>query len=58
MAKPRRGDVVDVKISMVDEKGQGVGQLDDYTVRVRGGIPGDFLRGYIRKIRHGIREIE
>lgn len=58
MAKPRRGDVVDVKISSLDEKGQGVGALDDYVVRVRGGVPGDMIRGYIRKVRNRRREIE
>ena len=58
MSKPRRGEVVDVKISHIDEKGQGIGSWSDYTVRVRGAIPGDFIRGYIRKIRNRQREIE
>lgn len=58
MARPRRGDVVDVDIVQVDEKGQGIGFLNDYTVRVRGGIPGDVVQGYIRKIQNRRREID
>ncbi|MBT3606065.1 MAG: 23S rRNA (uracil(1939)-C(5))-methyltransferase RlmD [Candidatus Latescibacteria bacterium] len=58
MVKPHRGDVVDVTISHINEKGQGIGALDDYTVRVRGGVPGDQIRGYIRKTRNSRREIE
>ncbi len=58
MAKPRRGEVVDVKITHIDEKGQGIGLWSDYTVKVRGAIPGDLIRGYIRKVRNRQREVE
>jgi 23S rRNA (uracil1939-C5)-methyltransferase len=58
MNKPRRGDVIDVKVSQIDEKGQGVGTFEGYATKIRGGIPGDTIRGYIRKIRHGSREME
>ena len=58
MARPRRGDVVDIDIEQVDEKGQGIGFLNDYTVRVRGGIPGDVVQGYIRKMQNRRRQID
>lgn len=58
MARPKRGDVIDVSIESVDEKGMGVGHLNGYTVRVRGGVPGDKLRGYVRRVRNRQREVQ
>jgi 23S rRNA (uracil1939-C5)-methyltransferase len=58
MAKPRKGDILDIEIAQVDEKGQGLGSFDGYSVRVRGAIPGDVVRGYIRNVVNRQRVIE
>src|SRR5687767_2297840 len=44
MAKPRRGDIVEVSIHDLAFGGEGVGRLDGYVVFVPGGLPGDRLR--------------
>ncbi len=44
MAKPRRGDTLDLAIDDLAFGGEGVGRVDGYVVFVRGGIPGDRLR--------------
>jgi 23S rRNA (uracil1939-C5)-methyltransferase len=41
MAKPRRGDVVEVAIDDLAFGGEGVGRLDGYVMFVPGGLPGD-----------------
>jgi 23S rRNA (uracil1939-C5)-methyltransferase len=43
MAKPRRGDRLEVTIDDLAFGGEGVGRLDGYVVFVRGGLPGDRL---------------
>ena len=44
MAKPRRGDTLDVAIEDLAFGGEGVGRADGYVIFVRGGLPGDQLR--------------
>ena len=44
MAKPRRGDVIELTIDDLAFGGEGVGRADGYVVFVRGGLPGDRLR--------------
>ncbi|MBI2014745.1 MAG: TRAM domain-containing protein [Candidatus Rokubacteria bacterium] len=44
MAKPRRGDLLDLAIDDLAFGGEGVGRVDGYVVFVRGGLPGDRLR--------------
>lgn len=44
MARPRRGDCLDVTIDDLAFGGEGVGRVDGYVVFVRGGLPGDRLR--------------
>jgi 23S rRNA (uracil1939-C5)-methyltransferase len=44
MAKPRRGDTVELTIDDLAFGGEGVGRLDGYVMFVRGGVPGDRLR--------------
>jgi 23S rRNA (uracil1939-C5)-methyltransferase len=44
MAKPRRGDTLDLAIEDLAFGGEGVGRVDGYVVFVRGGLPGDRLR--------------
>jgi 23S rRNA (uracil1939-C5)-methyltransferase len=43
MAKPRRGDRVEITIDDLAFGGEGVGRLDGYVMFVRGGLPGDRL---------------
>ncbi len=43
MAKPRRGDVLELTIDDLAFGGEGVGRVDGYVVFVRGGVPGDRL---------------
>jgi 23S rRNA (uracil1939-C5)-methyltransferase len=51
MAKPRRGDRVDVSIDDLAFGGEGVGRLDGYVMFVRGGLPGDRLRVQVTETR-------
>ena len=51
MAKPRRGDRVDVTIDDLAFGGDGVGRLDGYVMFVRGGLPGDRLRVQVTETR-------
>jgi 23S rRNA (uracil1939-C5)-methyltransferase len=44
MAKPRRGDTIELTIDDLAFGGEGVGRLDGYVMFVRGGMPGDRLR--------------
>ncbi|HSF02745.1 MAG TPA: 23S rRNA (uracil(1939)-C(5))-methyltransferase RlmD [Solirubrobacterales bacterium] len=44
MAKPRRGDVLELTVDDLAFGGEGVGRADGYVVFVRGGLPGDRLR--------------
>ena len=43
MAKPHRGDRLEVTIDDLAFGGEGVGRLDGYVMFVRGGLPGDRL---------------
>ena len=51
MAKPRRGDRVEVTIDDLAFGGEGVGRLDGYVLFVRGGLPGDRLRVQVMETR-------
>src|SRR6266545_5217337 len=51
MAKPRRGDRLEVTIDDLAFGGEGVGRLDGYVVFVRGGLPGDRLRVQVTETR-------
>ena len=51
MAKPRRGDHLEVTIDDLAFGGEGVGRLDGYVIFVRGGLPGDRLRVQVTETR-------
>ena len=51
MAKPRRGDRLELTIDDLAFGGEGVGRLDGYVVFVRGGLPGDRLRVHVTETR-------
>ena len=51
MAKPRRGDRLEVTIDDLAFGGEGVGRLDGYVMFVRGGLPGDRLRVQVTETR-------
>jgi 23S rRNA (uracil1939-C5)-methyltransferase len=51
MARPRRGDRVDLAIDDLAFGGEGVGRLDGYVMFVRGGLPGDRLRVQVTEAR-------
>ena len=51
MAKPRRGDTIDLAIDDLAFGGEGVGRLDGYVVFVRGAVPGDQLRVRLTEVR-------
>src|SRR5262245_39122995 len=44
MAKPRRGEVLDLTVDDLAFGGEGVGRVQGYVVFVRGALPGDRLR--------------
>jgi 23S rRNA (uracil1939-C5)-methyltransferase len=51
MAKPRRGDTLELVVDDLAFGGEGVGRVDGYVVFVRGGLPGDRLRVTITEAR-------
>src|SRR5437879_11710866 len=51
MAKPRRGDVLDLAIDDLAFGGEGVGRVQGYVLFVRGAVPGDRLRVRIVEAR-------
>jgi 23S rRNA (uracil1939-C5)-methyltransferase len=51
MAKPRRGDRLELTIDDLAFGGEGVGRLDGYVMFVRGGLPGDRLRVQVTETR-------
>ena len=51
MARPRRGDVLELAIDDLAFGGEGVGRADGYVVFVRGGLPGDGLRVRVTESR-------
>jgi 23S rRNA (uracil1939-C5)-methyltransferase len=51
MAKPRRGEVLELTIDDLAFGGEGVGRADGYVVFVRGGLPGDHLRVRLTEAR-------
>jgi len=44
MAKPKRGETIELVVDDLAFGGEGVGRTDGYVVFVRGGLPGDRLR--------------
>jgi 23S rRNA (uracil1939-C5)-methyltransferase len=54
----KRGDSFAVTIESLDEKGQGVGQLGEYAVYVRGALPGDQVQVVARRVRNRQRRID
>jgi 23S rRNA (uracil1939-C5)-methyltransferase len=51
MAKPRRGDTLELSVEDLAFGGEGVGRADGYVVFVRGGLPGDRLRVRVTEAR-------
>jgi 23S rRNA (uracil1939-C5)-methyltransferase len=51
MAKPKRGDMLELAVDDLAFGGEGVGRADGYVVFVRGGLPGDRLRVRITEAR-------
>ena len=51
MAKPRRGDGVELTIDDLAFGGEGVGRVNGYVIFVRGAIPGDRVRAKIVEAR-------
>jgi 23S rRNA (uracil1939-C5)-methyltransferase len=51
MAKPRRGETIELTIDDLAFGGEGVGRADGYVVFVRGGLPGDRLRVRLTEAR-------
>jgi 23S rRNA (uracil1939-C5)-methyltransferase len=51
MAKPRRGDTLELTVDDLAFGGEGVGRADGYVVFVRDGLPGDRLRVRITEAR-------
>ncbi|PYM14619.1 MAG: 23S rRNA (uracil(1939)-C(5))-methyltransferase RlmD [Candidatus Rokuibacteriota bacterium] len=51
MAKPRRGDTIELQIDDLAFGGDGVGRLDGYVMFVRGAVPGDLVRVRVTESR-------
>src|SRR6266481_2686303 len=51
MAKPRRGDVLDLTIDDLAFGGEGVGRVEGYVIFVRGAVPGDRVRAKVIEAR-------
>jgi 23S rRNA (uracil1939-C5)-methyltransferase len=51
MAKPRRGDTLELIVDDLAFGGEAVGRVDGYVMFVRGGVPGDRLRVTVTEAR-------
>ena len=51
MAKPRRGEALDLTIDDLAFGGEGVGRVEGYVIFVRGALPGDRVRVRIVEAR-------
>jgi 23S rRNA (uracil1939-C5)-methyltransferase len=51
VAKPRRGDTLELTVDDLAFGGEGVGRVDGYVIFVRGGLPGDRLRVTVTEAR-------
>ncbi|MCZ6635869.1 MAG: 23S rRNA (uracil(1939)-C(5))-methyltransferase RlmD [bacterium] len=52
MGKLKRGECVELCVEGLDERGQGLARWGAFTVRIRGGVPGDRIRARIRHVRY------
>jgi 23S rRNA (uracil1939-C5)-methyltransferase len=51
MAKPKRGDILELVVDDLAFGGEAVGRVDGYVMFVRGGVPGDRLRVTVSEAR-------
>jgi 23S rRNA (uracil1939-C5)-methyltransferase len=51
MPKPRRDDLLDVRLTAFDARGRAVGESDGYRVRLRRGVPGSTVRARVLRRR-------
>ena len=51
MAKPKKGDIVELTLDKMANGGSAVGRLDGFVIFVRGGVPGDVVKARIFKKR-------
>jgi 23S rRNA (uracil1939-C5)-methyltransferase len=56
--KPRRGDVLELRIDSLAHGGAGVARSDGYVVFVRGAVPGDLVRARLGKAKRSFAEAE
>ena len=54
--RPRRGDLLELRIESVAHGGAGVGRLDGYVVFVEGAFPGELVRAEIAALEARLRE--
>lgn len=49
--KPARGDLFELELAEIDERGRTLGQFEEFTVAVRGGVLGSRVRARVHKRR-------
>jgi len=49
--KPARGDVLELDLAEIDERGRALGRAAEFTVAVRGGVPGARVRVRVQRRR-------
>jgi 23S rRNA (uracil1939-C5)-methyltransferase len=49
--KPRRGDVLEVRVDAFDARGAGIGSAGEFRVRLRRGVPGERVRARVIRRR-------
>ena len=54
--KPRKGDVLELDVERLDDRGFGVGRFKEFTVRVRGAVPGSRIAASVRRRRRNAIE--
>lgn len=54
----KRGSLITTRIDSLDHKGNGIGQAGDYTVSVRGALPGDKVILRVRRVKNRERRVE
>ncbi len=56
--KPRKGDLVDVQVEGLDDRGRSTGEVEGVRVRLRAVPPGAKVRGRVLRKRRGVLEVD
>ncbi|MDA0747795.1 MAG: 23S rRNA (uracil(1939)-C(5))-methyltransferase RlmD [bacterium] len=58
MQKPKRGERIVLDVHELDGRGNGLARVGEYTVAVRGALPGDRIEARVRRVQNRRRRAE